>query len=301
MEQTIKELQIEGGRLSYQLCGDGIGICACGVTGSCVELPDRIEGLLVVKLLPKAFLSAKRLRKLYLPAGLLEIGDWAFAYCSALEEVWLPERGLKLGKGIFKDCKALSGIYRLGDESIEGMQAGRLLGAVPEKLEADYLFTPEISNTLEWLGQFDAKLTEFLDAPDEDGYIKMVYCGEEDIMSNMDWYLAERRRQKAELCFLRLLNPIGLGEALRDKLSAYLAAHTVGCESQAAWEVVFEKHGNERKYYEAFTQAGCLRDDNYQQILSAMGERYPEMKGYFMRYQSQNRGEQDFFDALSLD
>ena len=67
------------------------------------------------------------------------------------------------------------------------------------KLEADYLFTPEQAGEDEWLRRYDDKLREFLMQPDEDGYTKMVYCGEEDIVANMDNYLAERRRAKSRL------------------------------------------------------------------------------------------------------
>lgn len=301
MEHIAGELQIEGGILKFQSCGGGMDIVSCRVTGSRVEIPDRIEALPVRKVAQKTFLSAKKLKELRLPAELLEIGDWAFAYCSNLEQVWLPKRELKLGKGIFKGCKALLGIYHLEDEKPEELQAGRLLGTVPERLEADYLFAPQASGTPEWICQYDARLTEFLDAPDEDGYIKMVYCGEEDIMSNMDLYLAGRRREKSELCFLRLLNPVGLEKPMEKKLRGYLAEHTAGCESRAAWETVFEGHGNDQAYYEAFTQSGCLTEENYEEILSQMGDRYPEMKGYLMRYRSKNMSDRDFFDALSLD
>ena len=80
-----------------------------------------------------------------------------------------------------------------------------------------------------------------------------------------------------------------------------MASHTKGCASQAAWEVVFKEHGNEQDYYEAFAKVGCLTEDNYDAILSEMGENYPEMKAYLMRYKSQNMESSDFFDLLSLD
>ncbi|MDE6184354.1 MAG: hypothetical protein K2G39_02845, partial [Lachnospiraceae bacterium] len=192
-------------------------------------------------------------------------------------------------------------ICHLDADGIRQEQTGYLLGAVPVKLEADYLFTPEQAGEAEWLGRFDDKLKEFLTQPDEEGYTKMVYCGEEDIVANMDLYLAERRREKARLCFLRLINDVGLEDTFRKQLSIYLAEHTVGCTSEAAWEVVFQEHGSEQEYYATFTEAGCFGEENYDQILSRMGEYYPEMKGYLMRYKSQQVESADFFDMLSLD
>lgn len=296
-----KELKIEGGCLTYRIHGDGVTILSCRVHGSRVRIPDRIEALPVRTLDKKAFLSCKSLKEIWLPRELKEIGDWAFAYCSSLKEVWLPRRNLGLGRGIFKECEQLASICHLDASGREEEQVGKLLGAVPIKLEADYLFTPEQAGEQEWLGRFDDKLREFLNAPDEDGYTKMVYCGEEDIVANMDLYLAERRRAKARLCFLRLINDVGLREEFRKELRGYLAEHTACCESEAAWEVVFGEHGSEQEYYVAFTDAGCLTEENYDSILSRMGENYPEMKAYIMRYKSRQIESTDFFDLLSLD
>lgn len=296
-----RELETEEGRLRYRIEGGEAVILSGHVFGSRISLPDEIENKPVTKLEKKAFLSSKALKEIRLPEGVKEIGDWAFAYCSSLERVWLPRRKLLLGKGIFKECEKLDSVRSLGEEGHRAEQTGRLLGAVPVKLEADYLFTPEHAGETEWLRRFDDKLKEYLNRPDEDGYTKMVYCGEEDIVANMDLFLAERRRAKARLCFLRLMNDIGLGEEFCEELCNYLACHTVGCASEAAWEVVFEEHGNEQEYYTAFTRAGCLQKENYDGILSRMGENYPEMKGYLMRYQAQQMEKVDFFDLLSLD
>lgn len=298
---TEKELEIDGGRITYRINKDEAIIVQCYVTDSKVMLPDRIEGFCVTEIEKKAFLSSKLLREVSLPENLRKIGDWAFAYCTHLERVWLPRRNLALGKGIFKDCERLSSICHLSADNLKEEQIGRLLGAVPIKLEADYLFVPEEAGTEGWLSRFDDKLKEFLAVPDEDGYTKMVYCGEEDIVANMDLYLAERRRAKSRLCFLRLMNDVGLSESFRIELSDYLSTHTKGQDSQAAWEVVFKEHGNEQDYYEAFTKAGCLSEENYDSILAEMGDQYPEMKGYLMRYKSQSMESTDFFDMLSLD
>ena len=176
-----KEVDIEGGRAHFQISGDEITVISCKVCDSRVKVPDKIENLPVTKLHKKAFLSSKLLKEVWLPKGLKEIGDWAFAYCSALESVWIPKEEFAIGKDIFKDCSALKQICPLGADTVIEKQVGRLLGIVPVRLEADYLFTPGEAGQQEWLFRFDDKLREFLAAPDEDGFVKMVYCGEEDI------------------------------------------------------------------------------------------------------------------------
>lgn len=311
------DLEIEGGRLRLRIQDGEAAVLSCHIDQGKVIVPDTAvvsmdnglqiagedhkESVPITKIERKAFLSCRQLREISLPAGLCDIGDWAFAYCSNLAFVWLPRRSLSLGKGIFKDCHSLEGIFYLDGNSPSERQRGMLLGTVPVKLEADYLFTPGEAGSSSWIARYDAKLQEFLNQPDEDGYTKMVYCGEEDIMANMDLYLAERRRAKARLCFLRLMNPVELKDELMQELMQYLKLHTKGCESEAAWEVVYEEHGSEQEYYETFTKAGCMDEANYDAILSQMGEQYPEMKGYLMRYHSKKMNTTDFFDMLSLD
>ena len=117
----------------------------------------------------------------------------------------------------------------------------------------------------------------------------------------MEYDLLERKREKARLCLLRLINDRGISEEFRAYLTDYLTAHTKGCDSEAAWEVVFGEHGNEQAYYTAFTKAGCLTKENCDDILTEMGANFPEMKACLMRYRAENMGEEDFFAGLSLD
>ena len=137
-----KEWEIEGGKLTYLEGEDGITVTGCKVTASRVAVPDEIGKIPVTRIDRKAFLSRKQLKEIRLPKGLLEIGDWAFAYCSGLTFVWMPRRNLSMGKGVFKDCQALSGIFPLEGETARDRQCGMLLGSVPMKLETEYLFTP---------------------------------------------------------------------------------------------------------------------------------------------------------------
>lgn len=296
-----KELEISGGLLKYEISRHGIVISGLRAVGGSIRIPDEIENLPVIRIERKAFLSCKAVRELYLPVHLEEIGDWAFAYCSNLRTVYLPKRKLVLGKGIFKECESLECICHLSAVSKEEIQAGYLLGAVPVKLEVDYLFSPEEAGEKQWIARFDDRLEFFLYQSDEEGYVKQVYCGEEDIMSNLDLYLAERRRAKSRLCFMRLIHNVALGDALREKLENYLAEHTKGCESEAAWEVLRRERGNEKAYYEIFVQAGCITEDNYDGILEDMGEEFPEMKAYLMSYKAEQMNGEDFFSSLSLD
>ena len=292
------EIEVEGGSLIYQVNDGHIQIEQCHVRESAFKIPDRIENLPVTVILKKAVLSSKILKELWLPEELWEIGDWAFAHCSRLEKVWLPEKNISFGKGVFKDCMGLSRIYftEREDEKLAG-----LFAMVPVMLDAEYLLAPKEAGDTAWIEKLDARLVTLLDKPDEEGYLKQVLCGEEDLMASLDIYLANRRKEKASLCFARLLNDTGLGQGLKSVLQKYLRENTKGCEYESAWEIVFKQHGQDKEYYRIFAESGCITEDNFDGLLLDMGESNPEMKAWMLRYKEENRKEEDFFAGLSLD
>ena len=51
--------------------------------------------------------QATALSKLGIPAGLTEIGDSAFAYCSGITKMTVPANIVKVGTGAFKGCPNL--------------------------------------------------------------------------------------------------------------------------------------------------------------------------------------------------
>ena len=261
-------------------------------------IPPMVEGKPVTEIAKKAALSCKALRELFLPDTIETVGEWAVAHCSNLRAVHLPQNELYFGKGAFKECLQLGRIYA-GEEKEEKTAA--LLASVPVMLEAEYLLSPLEAGEAGWLEKLDARLMSLMEKPDREGYSKQILCGEEDLMASLDLYLLERIKQKARLCYLRLLNDTGLKEEVRSYLTAWLKAHTKGCESQAAWEVVWQEHGNEKPYYEAFAQAGCIREENFDGLLSDLSKEHPEMKAWLLRYREEHMAKTDFFDSLSLD
>ena len=120
-------------------------------------------------------------------------------------------------------------------------------------------------------------------------------------MSSLEYYLACRRSEKAQVCFVRLLNDLGLKQELRQYLFEYLKQNTKGCEYEAAWETVLKEHGQEKEYYRIFADAGCISEDNFDSLLLDMGENNPEMKAWLLRYREEEMSGADFFAELSLD
>lgn len=291
------EQKVAGGSLLFEIHGKEAWITEARVQQSHFEIPALLQDCPVTVIGKKAVLGSKGLCELVLPDTLEEVGDWAFAHCTRLFRVELPRKNIRLGKGVFKDCRLLTEIALQG----ENKETARLLGAVPVKLKAEYLLNPKEAGGEVWLSMYDARLMTLLQREDREGYSKQVLCGEEDLMANLEEYMAETRREKAALCYLRLINDTGLTREMQERLQNFLRENTKGCAYEASWEELRREHGGDREYYRIFTEAGCVTEENFEGLLRDMGEENPEMKAYLMRYREESRPPQDFFDSLSLD
>lgn len=290
-----RELEITGGSLYYVIENGKITITRFNGTAPEVRLPERIEGVPVAGIGKKAFLSRKNLRRVFLPDGLEEIGDWAFAYCGALKEAALPCGEVRFGRAVFMECGSL--------ERLTGTHAqGELLAAAVTALDAYYLLDLQAAGSREWLAKWDSRLMAVMQTPETEGYSRQVLCGEEDYGStDLAAYTSGRRRQKARLAFLRLLYPEALPDGNREVLEAYLRGHARGsAQGEEAWRVVLEEHGNDRAYYALYAALGCITEDNFDGSLRDIGEEYPELKAYFLRFKEERLGVRDFFGDLEL-
>lgn len=267
----------------------------------------------VISIGKKAMLSCKSLRRVILSETIEEVGDWAFAYCDALREVVLPEKEIRFGKGIFRECAKVKYVTVFGKHQ----DISALLAAAVTLLDTPYLFTPLRCGDEDWLAQWDARMLQLLRAADKDGYSQMVLCGEEDYGSkenNLDYFLNQKRKSKVRIAFMRLLHPLGLKEEVQKELETYLQEHTAGGGVRGAlaagkeeaeawdetWQVILGEHGEDSEYYKLFTKIGCLREENFDRILSETGENCPEMKAWFLKYKEETIGYTDFFEDLMI-
>lgn len=302
-----KEWIIENGSIHYEIDSKSQEGSA-RVTGfqgmaSQVGIPGQIEGLPVTAVAKKAFLSRKNLRRVLLPDTVEEIGDWAFAYCDCLEEVVLPRRGIRFGKAVFMECKNLRRISAVEECRKLPVPAfpAELLAAAVSSMDAAYLLDLETAGTEEWLGKWDARLKSVLRVPDQEGFSRQILCGEEDYGStDLAAYMSGRRKEKIRLSLLRLLFDQGLDSQMREELEAYLLDHTKGEKSEETWQVILQEHGGHRDYYRLFAEIGCVTERNLDHILADIGEEYPEMKAYFLRYREEFLDAGDFFAGLEL-
>lgn len=302
-----KEWKISDASVYYEIKtdpeGDSVRITRFQGLSSQVEVPGQIEGLPVKAIDRKAFLSKKNLRRISLPNTVEEIGDWAFAYCDHLTEVVIPCRKVRFGKAVFMECKELqriSAAERTQEKSGAKFPA-ELLAAAVTVMDAAYLLDMETAGTEEWLAKWDARLSNVLRIPDQEGFSRQVLCGEEDYGStDLSAYMSDRRKEKVRLSLLRLMFCQGLSARLRVELEDYLRAHTKGENSEETWEVILQEHGAHREYYQLFADIACVTAENLNDILEDIGEEYPEMKAFFLRCHEEMRGSADFFAELEL-
>lgn len=268
-----------------------------------VEVPGQIEGLSVTAIDRKAFLSKKNLRRILLPDTVEEIGDWAFAYCDHLAEVVIPHRAVRFGKAVFMECRELQRISVLeqAQEKSAKIFPAELLAAAVTAMDAAYLLDMEAAGTEEWLAKWDARLDSVLRISDQEGFSRQVLCGEEDYGStDLSAYMSGRRKEKIRLSLLRLMFDQGLSTRRRGELEDYLRAHTKGESSEETWEVILQEHGAHREYYQLFAAIDCVTEENLNSILTDIGEDYPEMKAYFLRFQVEKLDTTNFFEGLEL-
>lgn len=284
---------------------DTAGLRITGMDGDLlsISLPQEIAGNAVTTIGKKAFLACSRLQEIRLPDSVRILEDWAFASCKSLRTVSLKKENIMFGKGVFRGCDLLTEIRLRSldyDDSQPGL--GFLFAAGDKLLDSLYLLDAENAGTQSWYEKWDARMRVLMNQADEEGFSKMLLCGEEDYGSRentLEHYVSENRRRKAKIAFLRLLYPYYLEESNERLLTDFLKAHTKGRESGEAWELLRDEHGDDAAYYKLFTAIGAVTQDNCQAMIADLGERHTEMKAFLLK-QSSMDVQEDFFDSLAL-
>lgn len=284
----------------YKLEGDAVCLLRLKEDVYEAEAPSRIDGYPVRAMEKKACLSKKKLRRVILPDSMRRVGDWAFAYCDHLREVVVESEEIRFGKNVFLDCRELAHIFCPGKAG--GMD--ELLAAAVCGMDAYYLLEPEAVGSPSWLEKWDARLGQLLKEPDRTGFSRLLLCGEEDYEgkdNDFDTFLANRRKKKLRLAFLRLRYPLALSAENTQELEAYLRNYARDGESPGlSWELLVEEHGNEKDYFRIFTDAGCMTKENTEIFLLSAGGR-PQLMAWVLAYKQENFGYDDIMDSFSLD
>lgn len=297
-----------------------------------ITIPETIENYPVTCIAKKAFLSNKLIREIMLPSTITEIGDYAFARCSKLNKVGIPYKSIQMGQGILMECDALTQIYNTAGSEVEDFQTkdiispvvsdkldsesgivdfnqtlrndvSYMLAATTGILDAPYLFDLESAGSDDWFRKWDTRMKMKMEMDDSEGFSKMLLCGEEDYGSNEtdpEFYKHLKRLSKIRVAMLRLMHNINLESRTYDLLKQYLLMHIKGAKHEETWDVILNEHGDEKEYYEFLTDIGGVTENNFELMLTDMGDRHTEMKAFLMKYvDSLNEGK-DAFSEFDL-
>lgn len=302
MEEKI--FTADFGNLVYVERKDGIAIKRYRGIGEKIIVPEAIEDKEVVAIEKKAFLSCKTIKSIELPDSITEIGDWAFAHAEQLRHITIPPHDITRGKEMFLGCKRLRDIYLSGEEEANKNGVSRMLAAGVTILHDYYLFDVTRIRDKEWVDKWDEKLLKLINLDDLDGFEELWTCGEEDYEGkdyDIKSYPVEKRKAKLRLVYFRLLHPYMISEKIKIELQNYLKSHTKGTEEPESWDIVIEEHPENIEYYKVFTEAGCVNEDNFDDILGDMENVNAQMKAFIMRYKDEKLQKKDAFAAFELD
>ena len=261
-----------------------------------VIITHEINNIPTANIKKKAFLGCKQLRSISLPETVKNVGEWAFAFCDSLSEVRLGSTRAVFGQGVFKNDAKLEKLWIVGRSEA----SARMLAAAVTVMDAEYLLdTGEVGKS-DWIKKWDQKLENILNLADDEGYHLYVLCGEEDLHFDYDEYLEYNRRKKAGLSMLRLLYDEELKEPLRERLIDYIREHSVGRESEAAWNCIVDNHGDDIAYYELMTRLGGIDEDNLEKALNKLSDRHAEAKSFLINHFNKGNKTDEFFDSLMI-
>jgi hypothetical protein len=99
---------------------------------------------------------------------------------------------------------------------------------------------------------------------------------------------------------LRLLHPHLLQKEMEQTYREYLLAHTKGCQTEEAWEVLVAEHGGDLAYYDLLADVGGISANNIDDMIEDLDAGHAEAKAYLIRYKQEHFAVEDVFDMFQL-
>lgn len=254
------------------------------------DIPVRIIG-------KKAFMSCK-IREVRVSENIEAVEDWAFAYCENLAVFFYDKKDLFItfGRGVFDGCKGLNrlciGAY--------GESLSHLMAMTVRLLKTDEFIKADTENIRYWYESLDKKITEIINAPDDEGYYDHMLGGEEDISKTKEGYVAEHVLKKLELAVERLIFDEGMNACTRQRYVDYICQHMMGCPSCLTWRLIKEKYADSLKHFRLLTDIGAIKNQNIDALLDDLGEGHGEIKAYLIKHKQETDGEKNVLSRFEL-
>lgn len=308
MADAEKVLSIEGGTLVYDISHSFATIKRYRGIGKKVIIPSYIEQFPVRKIEKKTFLSCKSIEEIILPETLEEIGDWVFAHADHLNRLSIPKKEIHFGKDIFLGCLRLKNVVITAseDEMVQNEKDGidKMFAHAVIAFHDYYLCDACRAGSYDWLQRWDEKLIAYLSQDDYAGFEELWICGEEDYEGkeyDIDSYPVKKRKSKVRLTFFRLLHSKYLEDSNKKILQNYIKQNASSRLASEVWNILKEEHINDITYFQVFSEAGCITEENFELFLCDLQEANAQIKGYLLKYKEEHFKTKDAFSAFDLD
>ncbi len=254
------------------------------------DIPVRLIG-------KKAFMSCK-IREVRLGKNIAAVEDWAFAYCESLVAVSCDKNDLSVtfGRGVFEGCKSLDCLC-IG---ACGEPLSHLMAMTVRLLKTDEFIKTNTENIGLWYERLDEKITEIINAPDEEGYYDNMLGGEEDISKTRENYAVEQILFKLELAVERLIFDEGISSFARQRYVDYICLHMKGCPACLTWRLIKEKYADSLRHFRLLMEIGAIKDQNVDALLTDLGEGHGEIKAYLIKHKQEKVGGENVFSRFEL-
>lgn len=306
----MEEIRCGGFTLQKEVHKDG-GVVICGSEGSDPVL-DLTGAPDITVIDRKVFLSCKGLKKVFLPAGIRLLDEWAFSKCSNLKTVRLEGAyapGI-LGKGVFKGCERLSSIRFAGMDE----DTVHLLALCANLLENEHLLRADDVGSASWYEKWDLYLLSVLATDDAEGSSRVALCGEEDISydgvgmvdgempGETEEYVRQAARNKCMLCFKRLKYSARLSEVARERIGDYLRARRFGSDRPFAWQTLTEDLEGDPEYFRMYLDIVRPNPEEMDEMIRSLNSTRVQARAFLIGEAAKrgSTGGGDVFDDLFL-
>ncbi len=253
----------------------------------------------------KVFFSCRSLKKVFLPASIVSIGDWCFSNCINLTDFSIDTEpdGRLFGRGVFDACERLRTVTFSGTD----MSTSVLLAAGVGRMKSEHLLRAEDIGQKFWYDKWDISLMSLLKADDAENSISTAVSGEEDIsydgvamvdgeMSGpTENHVKTIAKNKSYLCFLRLLHDEYLSTEIRDKIEEYIRSRSFGCDREYAWTALKEDCEGDVDYYEIYLSVVRPDRDTILKMIDDLGPSRVQARALLI---SKAKGEDNASSAL---
>ena len=251
----------------------------------------------------KAVLGNQKVDIIFIPYGVISVGDWAFAHCMKLKEIWLPDTVKDFGRDVFLDDNRLEKIFVYSKQADEAYKVfddiSELLTIAVKCFKKSDIYNLNNLGNQAWLEWFDENLRAYIDEPDDAGFNPFLAGGEEDYEdpeNDIEYYKKKQREKKCGAILVRLKSENVPTAEYMDVYKSYIASH----KEDTIMYILGKKHES-FNYLKIYGEHGFIKETDIPYLLEAFSdEQYIENKAYIIKYKEENFAGKNIWDDFKL-